>query len=129
MTPIQLAGCAILEGDTILLLYRIKSNWYEMPGGKREVGESLEDTARRELHEEVGCNVTIIRKLGQDSFSEKGKGYEYHWFLAEIPKNQRPTVQEPTIFSKMEYVPLSKLGEYSLSNNMRQFQLYWMKKN
>jgi len=31
MTKLRLAGCAILRDKSILLLHRIKTDWYEMP--------------------------------------------------------------------------------------------------
>lgn len=129
MSSIALAGCAILKGESILLLHRIKNDRYEMPGGKQELNESLEDTAHRELREEIGCEVTILRKLGQDQFVENGREFEYHWFLAQIQGEKDPSIQEPQTFSKLEYVPFSKIENYSLSNNMRQFWKFWKQKN
>ena len=36
---------------------------WEFPGGKVEPGESERDALQREIHEELGCHVTIDEKL------------------------------------------------------------------
>lgn len=38
-------------------------NTYEVPGGHREEGESIEDTARRELYEETGAVLFSIKPV------------------------------------------------------------------
>ena len=37
---IHLAGCVIVENNSILLLHRISKDWYELPGGKIEENET-----------------------------------------------------------------------------------------
>lgn len=50
---------------------------YEVPGGHREEGESIEETARRELYEETGateyeikpiCAYSVQKDSGQETF-------------------------------------------------------------
>ena len=36
---------------------------YEFPGGHREGGESIEETARRELQEETGAKVYSLKRI------------------------------------------------------------------
>ncbi|MBQ8596450.1 MAG: NUDIX domain-containing protein [Lachnospiraceae bacterium] len=75
--------------DTLLkfavIISRTKDKWvfckhkerdtYEVPGGHRESGEDIEETARRELYEETGalsfeikpiCVYSVVREAGVD---------------------------------------------------------------
>lgn len=121
MKKITLAGCAILHKDSILLLHRIKTDWYELPGGKIDAGETPEEAATRELKEELQCDVEIIRRLGEKDFEENGYTMGYIWLLASIKNGQSPSIGEPDKFSGYAYVPLKKLTEHKLSLNMQNF--------
>src|SRR4051812_48949214 len=84
---INLAGCIILdERKRVLLVHRNtpKRVQWEIPGGKQDEGELLEDVARRELFEELGVDVRIDRKLGQQMFQEDSYTMSYTWYLGEV---------------------------------------------
>lgn len=63
---IYAAGPVIIENGKVLLDRKKKNSgaspWL-FPGGKVESGESLEETARREVKEELGIEIEIIRPL------------------------------------------------------------------
>lgn len=121
MNKISLAGCVIIYNNAILLLHRIRTNWYELPGGKIELDESPEEAAKRELKEELLCDVEIIREIGESDFEENGRTMDYYWFLAKIIEGQSPQMGEPHSFDHFEYIPLSDLAHYPLSPNMENF--------
>lgn len=84
-TPILAASAD--EQKRVLLVQRAnppdKGCW-TLPGGRVDPGETLELAAIREISEETGLVIRIVRKLGQlDVPDGKGGIYEIHDFLAE----------------------------------------------
>ncbi|MEH7885028.1 NUDIX hydrolase [Bacillus sp. JJ1609] len=64
--PLILPGSVVLifnEDSKILLQHRIDGGW-GLPGGIMEMGESLEDTARREVKEETGLTLGELKLAG-----------------------------------------------------------------
>ena len=119
MDIIKMAGCVILKDNCILLLHRIKKDWYELPGGKIDGNETPEETAKRELREELSVDVRILKKLGSKSFTEDGRSFHYTWLLAKIADGQSLRIGELEVFSDFKYISLTKLRDYNLSTNMQ----------
>jgi 8-oxo-dGTP diphosphatase len=116
---INLAGCVIIEDEAILLLHRIKNDWYELPGGKIDGNESAEEAAIREIKEELLCDVSIVRKIGEKDFSDDKYTMGYTWFLATLHADQTPAVGEPEKFDHYKFIPINQLQSTSLSTNMK----------
>ncbi len=84
--PAVTADCVVFTLDDedlkVLLIQRgqepFKGQW-ALPGGFAEVGESLEDTARRELHEETGLKNVFLEQLY--TFSTPGRDPREHVIL------------------------------------------------
>lgn len=67
------------QGDR-LLMTRLAARGWDIPGGHVDAGETPEETARRELYEETGATVGIVRVLGYDKFivhAPAPEGYRY----------------------------------------------------
>lgn len=46
------------------LLHATKYNYYKLPGGGVDDGESLHDALKRECMEEIGCNIVVDAEVG-----------------------------------------------------------------
>jgi 8-oxo-dGTP diphosphatase len=60
------AATVVVDGSSRVLLVKHtygELNW-ELPGGASEAGESAEETARREMREEVGVELEAMRLAG-----------------------------------------------------------------
>ena len=82
-------------------------DYWALPGGRMDPGETIEHTIVREVKEETGLNVAIVNKIGE--YVEKGikDGVEYEYyptcfvvksFGGEI-KKQESEIQEIRLFS------------------------------
>ena len=96
--------------DTILLIKRdtvpFKGYW-ALPGGRAEPGEIVEQTVVREVKEETGLDVTVLRKIGEyhEQGIQGGVDYDYYpaCFLVKVVggemRKQQGEIQEIQLFS------------------------------
>ncbi|MFW5955284.1 MAG: A/G-specific adenine glycosylase [Rhodothermales bacterium] len=63
---------------------------WEFPGGKREEGESLEDTCRREIMEETGMMVTVEREVAKVRHAYSHFTITLHAFQCAMAPGVRP---------------------------------------
>lgn len=76
--------CMIKDGDKYLLQNRVKKDWqgYTFPGGHIEPGESIVQSAIREVKEETGLIMKNPRLVGVKQFWVKSGRYIVFLFSA-----------------------------------------------
>ncbi|MBR3953788.1 MAG: NUDIX domain-containing protein [Oscillospiraceae bacterium] len=96
---------AIYNGKLVLCKHK-ERNTYEIPGGHRENGETIEETAKRELSEETGAVDFVLRPVcvysvtGKNRVNESGEETFGMLFFAEIK------TFEHRLHSEMEAIKL-----------------------
>ncbi len=62
--PLVVQQAVILDEGRVLLSVRADLRGWELPGGNAEPGETEEDCLRREVREETGLEVALVRHVG-----------------------------------------------------------------
>lgn len=68
--PLILTGATVLilnQENQVLMMRRTDNDSWGVPGGAMELGETFEDTARRETREEIGVEVGSLELFGLQS--------------------------------------------------------------
>ncbi|MBN3494598.1 nucleotide triphosphate diphosphatase NUDT15 [Vibrio neptunius] len=108
-------AAVILREGRVLLGERIGSHGahtWATPGGHLELGESIEECAKRETLEETGLSVDSFNKLGftNDVFEKEGKHY-VTLFVVTSCSSGEPEVMEPDKCKQWQWFELDQLPE------------------
>lgn len=115
--PLLSAGATVLviKDGKLLLNLRSDTNTWGIPGGALELGESLEETAHRELKEETGLSAESITLLtvfsGKDFYFEYPNGDKLYSVVALFLANGisgELAITDGESF-KLDYFPLHNL--------------------
>ncbi len=117
---IVLAGCVILDNACRMLAIHRKDKQWEMPGGKVEEYETPNQTAIRELKEELNVMVNIEKELGLTVFEENSIEIKYIWFLSTIVFGE-PIVMESGHDNVGWFSFDELINMKDLSSNLRNF--------
>lgn len=115
-TLIQAAGGLVTnETNEILMIFR-RGMW-DLPKGKLDEGETLEDCAIREVEEETGLkNIELISPLliTYHTYHE-GSGFilkESHWYKMRVTGKQNLVPQTEEDIHEIKWVEKKGLAEY-----------------
>lgn len=118
------AGGVIIHNNKILTHKNINKNHYCLPGGRVAIGESSEETIKREIKEELGKDIEITGYIAtiENFFEIDNKKYHEIYFLHKIEfKNEEDKNIEYTMhneegkeYLRYEWIDLDKIEEYNI---------------
>lgn len=100
---------AIFKDDKVLLTLREDLPVWCLPGGRVEEGESVDRAAIREIREETGLDIRLLRLSGIYFRPQKEGGNHQVVFTAEATEGEPTPDGKET--SKVEWYPLDRLPD------------------
>ena len=119
--PVEIiAAGGIVENEVGEILFQFRRGKWDLPKGKLDEGESIEECAVREVEEETGLrNIQLGELIGVTNhcYNEKGTNIDKktYWFAMKVSGDQKLIPQTEEDILELRWVKESELEKY-LSN-------------
>lgn len=103
---------AIIENENDEILCALRGpemtlpNYWEFPGGKIEEGESKEEALMREIDEELGCKIEVLKHVDDTTYEYEKVIVRLETFMSIIT-NGTPKASE---HAEIKWVPRKELN-------------------
>ena len=119
-------GVVVLKEDLVLLIRRgkpPKAGEWSLPGGSQHVGETVRETASREVREETGVEIRelIFLEVIDAIIPDREGRVQFHYTLIDFVaqwESGEPNADDDA--EHAEWVPLSNLPEIELWEKTRE---------
>ena len=108
-------GLVYTDENELLLIHRL-GHW-DLPKGKLDEGETLEECALREINEETGAGFLTLEKLlhvTYHTYQQDGRKIlkESHWYLVKAGEKTPLTPQTNENIAQCLWVPMAEIQPY-----------------
>jgi mutator protein MutT len=117
--PVVVTAAIVERDGSFLLTRRLDgthlAGYWEFPGGKCEPGESLEDSLRRELDEELGVAIEIGEEVFSTEHAYPSRTVQLHFFACRLHGEPHARLGQ-----EMRWVPRRELATLSFPDADRE---------
>lgn len=111
--PIEVAAGLIFRSGKLLIAQRQTGahlgGLWEFPGGKLETGETFEQSLARELHEELGVEVSVDKLVETVTHAYPEKTVHLKFFLCRLARGE----PQPLGCAALRWVSRSELDDHT----------------
>ncbi len=113
MTRVRVVAAVCRRGDAVLVTRRPdrpgRPGQWEFPGGKVETGEAEEEALRREIREELGCEIAVGPVLLRHEHRYPHLDVELAFFSCTLPDDASP---KPLGVARIAWATIGSLDGY-----------------
>lgn len=111
------AAGGIVQNEEGKILFQLRRGKWDLPKGKLEEGETVEECAVREVEEETGLRDIELGELvgiTTHQYTERGKDIdkETHWFAMKVSGSQQLSPQVEEDILELRWVAENELAFY-----------------
>jgi 8-oxo-dGTP pyrophosphatase MutT (NUDIX family) len=115
-TLVQAAGGVVKNSNNELLLIYRRGKW-DLPKGKLDKGETLEDCAVREVMEETGLKNVVLESPLMITYHTYHEGTKFilkesHWYAMKVNGEQKLVPQTEEDIAEIKWVKPGDLNNY-----------------
>lgn len=113
--PTLVVSAVILQDGKYLLVRDNKFNFWRPPGGRVNWGEKVDDALKREMKEEIGTDIEIVRALGfgEDFAFKQTLKYKTHrvviYFLCKAKTKIKSYRDEGECGARIKWISIGEL--------------------
>jgi 8-oxo-dGTP pyrophosphatase MutT (NUDIX family) len=109
------AGGGLVKNEKGEILFMFRRGKWDLPKGKQDPGESLENCALREVEEETGVGSLTVQKfllVTEHPYEEKGQFLlkETHWWLMTTNSQQPLVPQTEEDITELRWIGTSEMN-------------------
>lgn len=124
--PIQKAGAIIIRKQEekeieVLLFYHHRQKDWTFPKGHQESGESLEECMHREVREETGLQIRILKELPPLTYTDANEHAVFVQMSLVTPLEKGASLHLEHDGDRLEWVPLSETVERLSYQNLKEY--------
>jgi 8-oxo-dGTP diphosphatase len=115
-SPRVRVGALITQGESLLLVRHEKceeDNYWLVPGGGLQYGESLEEAVLRELREEVCITDATVGRLAfaHDTIAPEGTRHLVNLYFSMDAWSGSPAIGEDPVVAEVRFIPFQEIPD------------------